>query len=134
MSYPVIHAVAHRYFITPADIVGRSRYGLFVQARAVAALIMRDRYGMSFPQIGARLDGRDHSSIMYLIKKARALVEHDACLAQFVAEHMAAPKLLPLMEPFKPRLTFRIPGYITTPNGVLRYRADRAARALGEVA
>lgn len=45
---------------------GRSDY--LVEARAIVARILRDR-GMSYPQIGRMLGGRDHSTVMHMINR-----------------------------------------------------------------
>jgi hypothetical protein len=54
--------------IDPRDILGRSRFPEVVEARACVALLLR-RQGMSYNRIGERL-GRDHSSIMSLVRRA----------------------------------------------------------------
>lgn len=62
-------AEAARFFnLTHADVVGEDRHSLFVDARCVVSLIMKER-GLSFPQIGRFLK-RDHSSIINLVRKA----------------------------------------------------------------
>lgn len=64
----LIHQVAAFFKMTFEDIVGKDRNRLFIDARCVVALIMRER-GLSYPQIG-RFMKRDHSTIINLIEKA----------------------------------------------------------------
>lgn len=127
MTLAVIHAAAHRYFVTPADLIGRSRYGIFVEPRAVAILILRERYGMSYRHIGRMLDGRDHSAIRSLHHKALAMVASDPVLARFVAGHMDGPRLPPPLEAFKARAN------VPAPPAHKRWQMERYSRAMREM-
>ncbi len=51
--------------LTIPHICGPSRLREVTIWRSAMARIMRDRLGMSYPQIGAALGGRDHTSIMH---------------------------------------------------------------------
>lgn len=64
----LINQVAAFFKLTFDDIVGKDRSRLFIDARCVVALIMRER-GLSYPQIG-RFMKRDHSTIINLVEKA----------------------------------------------------------------
>lgn len=55
-------------------IVGRSRYERHKNVRFAVALIARD-FGHSYPQIGRRLGGRDHSTIINAVEKAKIYYE-----------------------------------------------------------
>lgn len=63
-----VRQVSKALGIDPRDILGRSRFPEVVEARACVALLLR-RQGMSYNRIGERL-GRDHSSIMSLVRRA----------------------------------------------------------------
>ena len=135
MSIAVLHAVARRYYITPSDLIGRSRHGHLVAARAVAAFIMREGYRMPFRAIGARLGGRDHTTIMHLVNnKALSLVERDSELAAFVAEHVNGPMLPPPIVAFVPRAEFKLSRRVTDPEVALAHRVRWAARVSGMLA
>lgn len=84
MSDNVINTVARRFMIDPGDITGPRRSTYLVNARALAALIMRQRYGMSYPEIGGYLN-RDHTSVIYLCRKAERLIKESPARATFVA-------------------------------------------------
>lgn len=63
LASEIIAAVAAELRTLPELITSPSRFGQDVRARACVVQIFRRR-GMSFPAIGARLGGRDHSSII----------------------------------------------------------------------
>lgn len=67
----VIADVASLFRIQPSDITGPSRRALFVDARSVVALIMRNR-AYTTAEIGAMLGNRDHSSILNLCRRIEA--------------------------------------------------------------
>lgn len=56
--------------VDPADICAATRVPHLVRARHLAAWLMRQHAGMSFPAIGAALGGRDHTSAMHAVAKA----------------------------------------------------------------
>lgn len=62
---------AERHGVRRPEIRGRSRVARIVKARDEAALLMHQR-GLSYPQIGARLGGRDHSTIIAAVRRAKA--------------------------------------------------------------
>jgi len=61
----VINVVANYYGVKPDDIIGKRRKQKFVVPRMVAAFLMRDQLGISFPRIGRKLGGRDHTTAIY---------------------------------------------------------------------
>ena len=71
----VIRGVAEMFKMQPADIVGKDRHGIYIDARCAVALIMRER-GLSYPQIGRFMD-RDHSTIVNLVNKAAKRIERN---------------------------------------------------------
>lgn len=64
----LIQEAAAFFKITYDDIVGPDRARIFIDARCVVAIIMRER-GLSYPQIGRFLK-RDHSTVINWIDKA----------------------------------------------------------------
>jgi chromosomal replication initiation ATPase DnaA len=59
----VIAAVCKYYGTTEKQLRGQSRVMVIAGPRMVAMAVMRQR-GMSFPEIGRALGGRDHSTVM----------------------------------------------------------------------
>lgn len=65
----IIMEIAAKHGITPSELMGPSRKVAFVVARKEAAYEMRVQMPwMSLQQIGARLGGRDYTTILYSIR------------------------------------------------------------------
>lgn len=69
-SREIIRAVALEHGLQPRDLLGRDRFGHFIAARREAMVRLREA-GFSYPQIG-RFLGRDHSTIVFHVNKAKA--------------------------------------------------------------
>lgn len=67
--------VADFFGLTPADLIGKRKFDILVDARTVFALIMRER-GLSYPQIGRFME-RDHSTVINLTRKAAKRIERN---------------------------------------------------------
>ena len=65
-----ISRAAEHHGVTVAEIKGRSRLGPVVAARQDVFLALREA-GWSFPRIG-RAMGRDHSTVMHGVARARS--------------------------------------------------------------
>lgn len=59
---------ADRLAVTPGELIGNTRKGELVAARAAIATVLKER-GWSYPRIGGTLGGRDHSSIINCCRK-----------------------------------------------------------------
>jgi chromosomal replication initiator protein len=51
------------------DLIGQNRSAKIAIPRQLAMYLLRDMNEISFPQIGEILGGRDHTTVMYGIKK-----------------------------------------------------------------
>lgn len=71
-----IDRIAYDRGITVMDVIGPSQKGSCTLARGELVLILRD-WGWSYTQIGDRLGGRDHSTIMSIEETARKRVASD---------------------------------------------------------
>lgn len=69
----ICDAVAKEFDVTVEEIKGRSRVAHLNEARQEAMRLMWDA-GHSLPKIGRFLGGRDHTTIMAGIRKARARI------------------------------------------------------------
>lgn len=59
-------------------LLGRSRVHALAQARCYAASVLRAKeFAFSTPEIGKILGGRDHTSILYYLKKYVVLLRDD---------------------------------------------------------
>jgi chromosomal replication initiator protein len=80
----IIQLVASYYAIDVAALCGQSRSRELVRPRHVAMFLAREEAGASFPQIGAAMGGRDHTTILYGANKIGEEVEQDDSLRREV--------------------------------------------------
>src|SRR3989344_5843219 len=78
----ILKAVADFYSITSNDLIKRSRKKEVVKPRQVAMFLLRDETKLSFPEIGQKLGGRDHSTVIHACEKIRAEAAIDEPLKQ----------------------------------------------------
>ncbi len=74
----VLKSVADFYNISLPDLTKRSRKKEVVKPRQVSMYLLREEIKLSFPDIGQKLGGRDHSTVIHAcekIKKAESLDE-----------------------------------------------------------
>lgn len=71
--------------IRAQDVRGPCRNMICVRARHAVCMIARE-HGHSFSHIARCLGGRDHSTIINGVEKARIHAERDAVYAQFISE------------------------------------------------
>jgi len=67
----VLKAVADFYSISLADLVKRSRKKEVVKPRQIAMYLLREEIKLSFPEIGQKLGGRDHSTVIHACEKIK---------------------------------------------------------------
>jgi len=68
-SSKILEVVATREGISVADLTGQNRSAKIAIPRQLAMYLLRDLKEISLPQIGELLGGRDHTTVMYGIKK-----------------------------------------------------------------
>jgi chromosomal replication initiator protein len=71
----IILTVAEYYRVDVADLTGRSRNKEIVLPRQMTMYLLREETGMSLPQIGEMLGGRDHTTVIYAHDKMAEEVE-----------------------------------------------------------
>lgn len=69
--------VATYYNVKVADLRSSKRLKTLVLPRQVAMYVARQMTSYSFPDIGEKFGGKDHSTIIYAIKKMERLMEED---------------------------------------------------------
>jgi chromosomal replication initiator protein len=87
----VIEAVADFYSMAPEDLKGRSRNKKVVKPRQIAMYLARQETQVSLPQIGKVLGERDHTTVLYGLKKISDQTERDEILRR---EILAIRKIL----------------------------------------
>ena len=70
-------AVSKFFNIKVSDLKGKKKSNSVVLPRQIAMFIMRKRTKLSFPEIGHYFGGRDHSTVIYSIKKIDSLLLND---------------------------------------------------------
>lgn len=67
----ILKTVADFYNIPAADLTKRSRKKEVVKPRQVAMYLLREEIKLSFPEIGQKLGGRDHSTVIHACEKIK---------------------------------------------------------------
>ncbi len=86
----VIEAVCKYYGISAEKMQGKGRSRAVAYPRQIAMYLCRTETDASFPQIGQRLGGRDHTTIMHGHEKISGRVEQDSNLRRDILEIKAA--------------------------------------------
>ncbi len=76
----ILEAVARHFGVTVEDLRGKARQKEIVAPRHLAMYLLREDAHLSFPQIGALLGGRDHSSVVHACDKiGMQMQKREAC-------------------------------------------------------
>lgn len=75
-SAQILAAVAGSFGLQVPVLTGQSRTRVAVRARQIAMYLIRERLGLSYPEVG-RLFSRDHTTVLYAVRKIRADLETD---------------------------------------------------------
>lgn len=76
--------VADHFGLKVADLKSEKRLKTFVQARQVAVWLCRDLTSASYPDIGNKFGGKDHSTVIHATKKIERMMTEDPALAKTV--------------------------------------------------
>lgn len=82
----IILTVARDFSLPPEELTGKSRDKTVALARHIAILLCRELLGLSLVQTGRIFSGRDHSSVLYSIKKIKMLQSSDNVMNKRVEE------------------------------------------------
>ena len=78
----ITEAVAGFYDINISDLINRSRKKEIVKPRQIAMYLMREELKSSYPMIGSKLGGRDHTTAIYACEKIEREMQNDEALEQ----------------------------------------------------
>jgi len=67
--------VADHFKLKVADLKSEKRYKNFVIPRQIAIYLSRELTKASFPEIGEKFGGKDHSTVIYAVKKIRTVMD-----------------------------------------------------------
>ena len=74
----VLETVAQHYGVSEAALLGASRSRMVAFPRQIAMYMARTETDASLPQIGRRMGGRDHTTVLYGYEKINGLMETNA--------------------------------------------------------
>lgn len=78
----VLKSIADFYNISSSDLIKRSRKKEVVRPRQVAMFLLREETKLSFPEIGQKLGGRDHSTVIHACEKIKKEEANDESMKQ----------------------------------------------------
>ncbi len=73
----ILKAVSDFYEISPADLVAKNRKREVVKPRQIAMFLMRTELSFSYPGIGDKLGGRDHTTAIHAYEKISEALKFD---------------------------------------------------------
>jgi chromosomal replication initiator protein len=76
--------VAAYFDVKLHDLKGPKRHRSVAHPRMVAMYLCRKLTSMSFPEIGSRFGGKDHSTVISAVRKIERLCVEDAALRSVV--------------------------------------------------
>jgi chromosomal replication initiator protein len=81
----VIKVISEFYDISESDLIAKNRKQEVVKPRQIAMYLMRSELQHSFPGIGEKLGGRDHTTALHAYEKILEALDRDEKLAEEVA-------------------------------------------------
>jgi len=78
----LIKIVADFYNINPDDICDKTRRKEVVRPRQVTMYILREDFSTSYPTIGEKMGGRDHTTVIHSCEKIKNDLKNDQLLGQ----------------------------------------------------
>lgn len=78
----VVKKIAEYYEVEEQNIYKKTRKKEVVRPRQVIMYILREDFGISYPSIGEKLGGRDHTTVIHSCEKVKGEVKADAVLDQ----------------------------------------------------
>jgi chromosomal replication initiator protein len=89
-------AVAQFFSVRIADLKGQRRHKGIARPRMIAMYLCRELTGASFPEIGLRFGGKDHSTVINACKRMSSIQAEDpelrATITQLRAQLVGAPR------------------------------------------
>jgi chromosomal replication initiator protein len=82
----IIKTIAHFYNLDESLLYEKTRRKEIVRARQVSMYILREDYNISFPLIGRKMGGRDHTTVIHSCDKIKEEIQTDTELAQEVEQ------------------------------------------------
>lgn len=80
----VLKAISTFYDIEESSITDKTRKKEVVKPRQIAMYILREDYGVSYPSIGQKMGGRDHTTVIHSCEKVKNDIKNSNQLLQEV--------------------------------------------------
>jgi chromosomal replication initiator protein len=82
----IVKIISDYYHIPDVYVYNKTRRKDVVKPRQIVMYILREDFDISYPMIGDRLGGRDHTTVIHSYEKIKTLVKQDAQLAREIDE------------------------------------------------
>ena len=82
----LLKIVAEFYGLAPDNLIDKTRRKEVVRPRQIAMYILREDFNISFPTIGEKMGGRDHTTVIHSCDKVRKELTDDRQLEQQIEE------------------------------------------------
>lgn len=82
----VIDTVCQHYQVSRKDVLGEDRRQNIALARQVAMYLCRHMLGLSYPALGRSFGGKDHSTVIYSVKKIHEIQEDEKEMKQLLKD------------------------------------------------
>jgi chromosomal replication initiator protein len=82
----VVEKVARYYDIDQASIYEKTRRKEVVKPRQIIMYILREDFQVSYPAIGKKLGGRDHTTVIHSCEKIKEELKHDTDLEEEITQ------------------------------------------------
>ena len=82
----VVKTVSEFYNLTEEIIYNKTRRKEVVRPRQVVMYILREDFNVSFPSIGEKLGGRDHTTVIHSYNKMKQEMKTDPILSQEISQ------------------------------------------------
>jgi chromosomal replication initiator protein len=69
--------VARHYNVSRQELVSNRRTRVIVKPRQIAMYLSKTMTPRSFPEIGRRFGGRDHTTVLHAVRKIEELISND---------------------------------------------------------
>ncbi len=80
----IMSVVSEHFNVHVKDLTGTKRHQQIAQARQVAMFLCRQMLNTSYPALGRAFGGKDHSTVLYSVKKVKQLQDDDYELKQLL--------------------------------------------------
>ncbi|MFA7252389.1 MAG: chromosomal replication initiator protein DnaA [Candidatus Paceibacterota bacterium] len=82
----VVKTIAEFYGITEAEVYEKTRKKSVVKPRQVIMYLLREDFDVSYPTIGEKLGGKDHTTVMHSYEKVKEDLKTDSSLIREISQ------------------------------------------------